>query len=107
MRERGWATYRRSMAKPSQINDKSTRNHHADNVDVSARYLVYNIFIAMSGMPEAARLLRDLDEKEQVLERAVERGWVEVIQRRRKSGALAQLVALTDEGRRMARRSLQ
>ena len=95
------------MAKPFQTSDESHRESSRRNVDVSARYLVYNIFIAMSGLPEAARLLRDLDEKEQVLKRAVERGWVEVIQRRRKSGALAQLIALTDEGRRMARRSLQ
>ncbi|WP_170303897.1 hypothetical protein [Reyranella soli] len=94
------------MARHPQISDENNRNHPADNLDVSARYLVYNIFIAMSGMPEASRLLQNLGENEQILARAVERGWVEVIERRRKSGAMARLVALTDEGRRMARKSL-
>jgi len=82
------------------------RSLDADNVDISARYLVYNIFIAMMGMPEASRLLRDIGENESILARAVERGWIEVIERRRKSGVMARLVALTDEGRQMARRNL-
>jgi len=36
----------------------------------------------------------------------MDRGWVEVFERRRKDGAMVRLVALTDEGRRMARKSL-
>ena len=106
MRERGWATYRRSMAEPPQISHESNRSHHTDHIDIAARYLVYNLFIAFSGTPETSRLLRDIDERVETLARAVERGWVEVFERRRKAGAMVRLVALTAEGRRMARKSL-
>ena len=79
---------------------------YTDTIDGAARYLVYNLFIAVSGATETSRLLRDIDEKVETLARAVDRGWVEVFERRRKDGAMVRLVALTDEGRRMARKSL-
>ena len=94
------------MARLPQISDEGKQSYHTDNIDVAARYLVYNLFIAVSGTPETSRLLRDIEEKVETLARAVERGWVEVFERRRKTGAMVRLVALTDEGRRMARRSL-
>jgi hypothetical protein len=99
-------TYREFMARDRQTGDEGKASRHIDNVDVAARYLVYNLFIAINGMPEAFRLLRDLDEKEETLARAVERGWIEVFERRRSTGTMVQLVALTDEGRRMARSRL-
>ena len=92
------------MARHLQVSRVGKASCHADSVDVAARYLVYNLFV--SGMPETSRLLRDIDEKVETLARAVERGWIEVFDRRRKSGAVMRLVALTDEGRRMARRNL-
>ena len=82
------------------------KQRYTDSVDAAARYLVYNLFIAVSGAPETSRLLRDIDEKVETLARAMDRGWVEVFERRRKDGAMVRLVALTDEGRRMARKSL-
>ena len=82
------------------------KQRYTDTIDVAARCLVYNLFIAVSGAPETSLLLRDIDEKVQTLARAVDRGWVEVFERRRKDGAMVRLVALTDEGRRMARKSL-
>lgn len=94
------------MASHPQISDERKQSHHTDHIDVAARYLVYNLFIAVSGTPEMSRLLRDIDEKAETLARAVERGWIEVFERRRKAGAMVRLVALTNEGRRMARRNL-
>ena len=93
-------TYRGVMVWNRQTSDEGKLSHRTDNVDVAARYLVYNLFIG--GTPEAPRLLKDINEKEETLARAIERGWVEVFERRRSSGAMVQLVALTDEGRQMA-----
>ena len=93
------------MARHLQLRDEGKASRHADRVDLAARYLVYNLFIAIGGTPETSQLLRDIDEKVETLARAVERGWVEVFDRRRKSGAVVRLVALTDEGRRIARKN--
>jgi len=89
-----------------QVRHEGKAGRHANRIDVAARYLVYNLFVAISGTPETSRLLRDIDEKIETLARAVERGWVEVFDRRQKSGAGVRLAALTGEGRRMARRNL-
>jgi hypothetical protein len=104
--ESGPTNYDRFMVRHLQVSRVGKASCHADRVDVAARYLVYNLFVAISGTPETSRLLRDIDEKVETLARAVERGWIEVFDRRRKSGAVMRLVALTDEGRRMARRNL-
>ena len=102
----GTANYSLLMARLPQISGDRKSNRPTEVVDIAARYLVYNLFIAMSGTPETSRLLRDIDEKAETLARAVERGWVEVFERRRKTGAMVRHVVLTDEGRRMARKSL-
>jgi hypothetical protein len=95
------------MSRHSQISNEGKLGHRADSVDVAARYLVYNLFLAIvSATSGRARPLGDIDEKVETLARAVERGWVEVFERRQKSGAVVRFVALTDEGRRMARKNL-
>jgi hypothetical protein len=95
------------MSRRPQISQESEPVHRGDSVDVAARYLVYNLFLAVvSGTPETAQPLRDMDENVETLACAVERGWVEVFERLRKSGDVVRLVALTDEGRRLARRNL-
>jgi hypothetical protein len=104
--ECGTTNYHGFMARHLQVRDEGKASRHADRVDLAARYLVYNLFIAISGTPETSQLLRDIDDKVETLARAVERGWVEVFDRRRKSGAVVRLVALTDEGRRIARKNL-
>jgi hypothetical protein len=104
--ESGMTNYDGFMAKHLQVSHEGKASRHADRIDVAARYLVYNLFVAISGTPETSRLLRDIDEKIETLARAAERGWIEVFDRRQKSGAVVRLVALTGEGRRMARRSL-
>jgi hypothetical protein len=101
----GATNYHGSMARHLQVREEGKASRHADSVDLAARYLVYNLFIAITGTPETSQLLRDIDEKVETFARAVERGWVEVFDRRRKGGAVVRLVALTDEGRRIARRS--
>ena len=105
MYESGTTNYDGFMARHLQVSDEKA-SRHTDRVDVAARYLVYNLFVAISGTPETSRLLRDIDERVETLARAVERGWIEVFDRRRKSGTVMRLVALTDEGRRMARGNL-
>jgi hypothetical protein len=95
-----------SMPRHPQISDEGKPGSHTDRVDVAARYLVYNLYLAAISETVETRQLRDLDEKVETLARAVERGWVEVFERRRKSGDMVRLIALTDEGRRMARGKL-
>ena len=94
------------MVRHLQVSREGKASCHADRVDVAARYLVYNLFVAISGTPERSRLLRDIDERVETFARAMERGWIEVFDRRQKSGAVVRLVVLTDEGRQMARRNL-
>ena len=106
MYEAGTTNYDGFMARHLQVLREGKASRHADRVDVAARYFVYNLFVAISGTPETSRLLRDIDEKVETLARAMERGWIELFDRRWKSGAVVRLVALTDEGRRLARRNL-
>lgn len=97
--------YEGFMARHLQVSHEGKASRHTDRIDVAARSLVYNLFVATSGTPEAWQLLRDVDEKIETLAWAVERGWVEVFDRRRKCGAVVRLVALTAEGRRIAHRN--
>ena len=106
MYESGTTNYDGFMVRHLQVSREGKASRHADGVDVAARYLVYKIFDAISGTPETWRPLRDIDEKAETLARAVARGWVVVLDHQREYGPAVRIVALTDEGRRMARRSL-
>jgi hypothetical protein len=94
------------MPRHPQVSDKGKPKRPAEVADIAARYLVYKIFDAISGTPETWRPLRDIDEKVEILARAVERGWVVVLEHQQEGRPTVRVVALTDEGRRMARRSL-
>ena len=94
------------MPRHPQVSDEGKPSRPTEVVDIAARYLVYKIFDAISGTPETWRPLRDIEEKIETLARAVERGWVVVLDHRREGQPTVRVVALTDEGRRMARRSL-
>jgi hypothetical protein len=94
------------MPRHPQVSGERKPSRPTEVIDVAARYLVYKIFDAISGTPETSRPLRDIDEKVETLARAVERGWVVVLDHQRAGQPTARVVALTDEGRRMARRSL-
>jgi hypothetical protein len=84
--------------------DKRTRpSEWADN---AARQFVCNLYDATSGAREPWRALRDLDENLDTIAWAVHRGWVRVATHGRQSGVTVLGIALTDEGRRMARMKL-
>jgi hypothetical protein len=71
-----------------------------DGIDVAARYFVYKLYEATGGYPMQSAALYGIGESAATISRAVERGWV-VLQG---SKPLERKAALTDEGRRLARR---
>ena len=75
-----------------------TRN----GTDVAARYFVYKLYEATDGRPMQWGMLRGMDESRTTIARAVERGWV--ILQDVTSKPLDRKAALTDEGRRLARK---
>ena len=73
-----------------------------DAIDVAARYLVYKRYEATDGLPMQWATLRGMDELRATVTRAVERGWV--VLQDVKGKPLDRKAALTDEGRRLARK---
>jgi hypothetical protein len=73
-----------------------------DGTDVAARYFVYKLYEATDGQPKQWGTLREMDELRATVTRAVERGWV--VLQDVKGKPLDRKVALTDEGRRLARK---
>ena len=81
---------------------KGTRKPTSDATDIAARYFVYKLYEATDGQPMQWGRLSGMDELQATVARAVERGWV-ILQG--VSGKLRERkAALTDEGRRLARR---
>jgi hypothetical protein len=73
-----------------------------DGTDVAARYFVYKLYEATDGRPMQSQILFGMGESAATISRAVERGWV--ILQDVKGKPLDRKVALTDEGRRLARK---
>jgi len=77
---------------------KATR----DALDVAARYFVYKLYDATRREPMQWVALKEIDEASATIARAAERGWVVL------EGAagkpLDRKAALTEEGRRLARK---
>ena len=71
-------------------------------VDVAARYFVYKLYEATDGRRMRWQVLRGMGESAATISRAVERGWVILQEVRGKP--LDRKAALTDEGRRLARK---
>ena len=71
-------------------------------IDVAAKYLVYKLYEATDGQPMRWATLRGIGELRATVERAIERGWV--ILEGTSGKPLERKAALTDEGRRLARR---
>jgi len=69
-------------------------------IDVAARYFVYKLYEATGRQPNAVVALHGLGESAATISRAVELGWV-ILQDVRGKDRKA---ALTDEGRRLARK---
>ena len=74
----------------------------ADTIDVAARYFVYKLYEATDGQPKVWETLRGMGELRATIARAVERGWV--ILEGTSGKPLERKAALTDEGRRLARK---
>ena len=95
---------KRLVAKRSPANRGIKPTCTAEGLDLAARYFVYKLFDATDGRLQAWHGLRELGERGETVARAVVRGWV-VVQHHRK-GLTNGSAALTDEGWRLARRSL-
>ena len=76
-----------------------------DGVDVAARYFVYKLYEATNGQPMQSQILLGMGESAATISQAVERGWVVFEDVRGKP--LDRKAALTDEGRRLARKGRQ
>jgi hypothetical protein len=86
----------------STIRSASKTAKTADASEVAARYFVYKLYEATDGQPNQWKELRDLGETPNTVARAVERGWV--ILDSAGSGRQGRSAALTNEGRRLARK---
>ena len=73
-----------------------------DGTDVAARYFVYKLYEATGGHSMQSAALYGMGESAPTISRAVERGWVVLQDAKAKS--LDRKAALTDEGRRLARK---
>jgi hypothetical protein len=73
-----------------------------DGTEVAARYFVYKLYEATGGHPMQWAALYGMGESAATISRAVERGWV-ILQDVR-GRPLERQAALTDEGRRLARK---
>jgi hypothetical protein len=73
-----------------------------NGTDVAARYFVYKLYEATDGQPMQWQVLHGMGESAATISRAVERGWVILQEVSRKP--LERKSALTDKGRRLARR---
>ena len=73
----------------------------ADALDIAARYFVYKLYEATSGRPMERQLLRSMGERLEAVLRSVERGWITLHPGPKPRDRTA---ALTDDGRRVARK---
>jgi hypothetical protein len=73
-----------------------------DGTEVAARYFVYKLYEATGGHPTQWAALYGMGESAATVSRAVERGWV-ILQDVR-GRPLERQAALTDDGRRVARK---
>ena len=75
-------------------------------VDVAARYFVYELYDATSGHAGAWKVLREKGQVQVTVARAVERGWA-IVREDGKGKNKVRTASLTDDGRRMALKSLR
>jgi hypothetical protein len=81
---------------------KSNAIKTREGTDVAARYFVYKLYEATNGQPKEWETVRGMDESRVTVTRAVERGWV--VLQGTGGQAADRKAALTDEGRRLARK---
>jgi hypothetical protein len=94
-------------SRPFFIRTNTTKPRRTgEAVDVAARYFVYELYDATSGHPGEWKVLRAKGQVQATVARAVERGWA-IVRDDGKGRTKVRSASLTDEGRRMARRSLR
>ena len=87
---------------PVSVKGRAKVNKIRDGTEVAAQYFVYKLYEATDGQPMQWRVLHGMGESAATISRAVERGWV--ILQEVSGKPLDRKAALTDEGRRLARR---
>ena len=85
---------------------KSKPRRTGEAVDVAARYFVYELYDATSGQAGAWKVLREKGQVQATVARAVERGWA-IVREDRKGKSKMRSASLTDDGRRIALKSLR
>jgi hypothetical protein len=85
---------------PSRAGPRSSKS--ATGPKSPRGYFVYKLYEATDGQPMQWRVLHGMGESAATISRAVERGWVILQEVRGKP--LDRKAALTDEGRRLARK---
>jgi hypothetical protein len=85
---------------------KTKPRRTGEAVDVGARYFVYELYDATSGHAGAWKVLRDKERVQATLARAVERGWA-IVREDGKGKSKVRSASLTDDGRRLALKSLR
>jgi hypothetical protein len=73
-----------------------------DAIDVAAKYFVYKLYDTTRRDETQWVPLKEIDESQATVERAVELGWA-VLQRQTGASLRQSEAALTEEGRRLAR----
>jgi hypothetical protein len=76
----------------------------SEAIDGAAHYLLYKLFDATAGRPDAWQVLGNTEERLEAVARAVERGWI-IIRDDRIGRIKVQSGLLTREGRRLAQDS--
>ena len=86
----------------SKTKGTSKATKTSDGIEVAAKYFVYKLYEATDGQPMQWQVLLRMGESAATISRAVECGWVVLQDVRNKP--LERKAALTEEGRRLARR---
>jgi hypothetical protein len=93
------------MSKPFFVaKAKNKPPRAADAVDIAARYLLYKLYDATRGHPDAWQALGSIGEQPEAVARAVERGWL-IIRDDHVGRIKVRSGLLTEEGRRLARKA--
>jgi hypothetical protein len=85
---------------------KTKPRRSGEAVDVAARYFVYGLYDATSGHAGAWKVLREKGQAQATVARAVERGWA-IVREDGKGKSKVRSASLTDDGRRLALKSLR
>ena len=85
---------------------KTKPRRTGEAVDVAARYFVYELYDATSGHAGAWTVLRERGQVQATVARAVERGWA-IVREDGKGKSKVRSASLTDDGRRLALKSLR